>query len=451
MGTTYTCPMHPQVRQIGPGNCPICGMALEPEMPNEYGHERETRNVEWKFRVALALTLPVVIIAMVPHILDLHLPQSTARILRAGELLLSIPVVSWIALDYYRRGWTGVVNRSPNMYTLIGLGVIVAFFYSIAATTLPQLFPPAMRDAHGMVGVYFEVASAIIVLVLLGEWLELRARGRTGEAIQHLLGLAPRLAHRIKVDNTEEEVPLAHVRVGDHLRVRPGEKIPVDGRIVEGKSSIDESMITGEPMPADKSRGDAVVGATVNQAGSLIILAERVGADTLLAQIVALVAQAQRSRAPLQRLADKVAKWFVPSVVGISMVTFITWWLIGPEPRLAYAIVNAVAVLIIACPCALGLATPISIMVATGRGAQLGVLFRDAQAIEALRSVDTLLLDKTGTITVGRPIFDRVISTGSFSERHVLGWAAGSTGPVSIRWRGRSLRPRKSGVSKQRM
>ena len=424
-GTIYTCPMHPEVRQVGPGNCPICGMALEPEMPSEQEDDTELRRVRRKFWIALALTAPVVGMAMLPHLLDLQLSLATARLMRGAELLLSAPVVLWAALDYYRRGWMGVVNRSPNMYTLIGLGVIVAFAYSLFATFLPEAFPREMLDEHGMVGVYFEVASAIIALVLLGEWLELRARGRTSAAIRQLLGLAPKSARRINADGTEEDIPLGHVHAGDRLRVRPGEKIPVDGRVVEGRSSVDESMLTGEPMPVDKGPGDGVVGATINQTGGLIIEAERVGADSLLSQIVSLVAQAQRSRAPLQKLADQVAKWFVPSVIAISVLTFIAWWLVGPEPRLAYALVNAVAVLIIACPCALGLATPISIMVASGRGAQLGVLFRDAQAIENLRKVDTLVLDKTGTITVGKPAFDRVISLEGFTEEQVLSWAAG--------------------------
>lgn len=424
-GTIYTCPMHPEVRQVGPGNCPICGMALEPEMPTEHEDDTELRHVRRKFWISLALTLPVVGIAMLPHLLDLHLSLAGARVLRGAELLLSTPVVLWAALDYYRRGWMGVVNRSPNMYTLIGLGVIVAFAYSIVATPFPQVFPPEMRDDHGMVGVYFEVASAIIALVLLGEWLELRARGRTSAAIRQLLGLAPKSARRVNPDGTEGDVPLGHVHAGDRLRVRPGEKIPVDGRVIEGRSSVDESMLTGEPMPVDKAPGDRVAGATINQTGSLIIEAERVGADSLLSQIVSLVAQAQRSRAPLQKLADQVAKWFVPAVIVISVLTFIAWWLLGPEPKLAYALVNAVAVLIIACPCALGLATPISIMVASGRGAQLGVLFRDAQAIEDLRKVDTLVLDKTGTITVGKPTFDRVIGVNGFSEEQILSWAAG--------------------------
>lgn len=424
-GAIYTCPMHPEIRQVGPGNCPICGMALEPEMPSEHEDDSELRSVQKKFWIALALTLPVVAIAMLPHLLDLHLSNVAARWLRGIELVFSAPVVLWAALDYYRRGWMGVVNRSPNMYTLIGLGVAVAFLYSIVATVSPQAFPSEMRDEHGMVGVYFEVASAIIALVLLGEWLELRARGRTSAAIRQLLGLAPKTARRVNDDGTEEDVPLGHVHAGERLRVRPGEKIPVDGKVAEGGSSIDESMLTGEPMPVDKGPGDRVVGATINQTGSLIIVAERVGADSLLSQIVSLVAQAQRSRAPLQRLADQVAKWFVPSVIVISILTFIAWWLVGPEPKLAYAVVNAVAVLIIACPCALGLATPISIMVASGRGAQLGVLFRDAQAIEELRKVDTLVLDKTGTITVGKPAYDRTIAADGFSEEQVLSWAAG--------------------------
>ncbi|HET9445156.1 MAG TPA: copper-translocating P-type ATPase [Steroidobacteraceae bacterium] len=416
--------MHPQIRQPGPGNCPICGMALEPEVPSEHEDDSEILRVRNKFWIALALSAPVVLIAMLPHLFDLGLSGAAAHWLRRAELILAAPVVLWAALDYYRRGWMGVVNRSPNMYTLIGLGVIVAFGYSVVATFLPQLFPADMRDSHGMVGVYFEVASAIVALVLLGEWLELRARGRTSAAIRQLLQLAPKTARRVNDDGSEEDVPLGHVHAGHRLRVRPGEKIPVDGRVIEGTSSVDESMLTGEPMPVDKTVGDRVVGGSVNQTGSMIVVAERVGAASLLSQIVALVAQAQRSRAPSQRLADEVAKWFVPAVIVIAIVTFVVWWLVGPEPRLAYATVNAVAVLIIACPCALGLATPISIMVASGRGAQLGVLFRDAQAIENLRTVDTLVLDKTGTITMGKPAYDRTIAVNGFSEQQVLTWAA---------------------------
>jgi Cu+-exporting ATPase len=423
--TIYTCPMHPEIRQIGPGNCPKCGMALEPEMPSEHVDDSELRTVQRKFWIALALTVPVVIIAMAPHMLDLGISHSTASLLRTIEMLLSAPVVLWAAADYYKRGWLGVVNRAPNMYTLIGLGICIAFTYSLIATLLPNLFPAELRDDHGMVGVYYEVASSIVTLVLLGEWLELRARGRTSAAIRQLLGLAPKTARRIDTDGTEHDVPLSHVHAMDKLRVRPGEKIPVDGRVIDGNSSVDESMLTGEPMPVEKSPGDSVTGATINQTGSLIVQAERVGADSLLSQIVTLVAQAQRSRAPLQRLADRVAAWFVPAVIIIAMVTFAAWWFVGPEPRLAYALVNAVAVLIIACPCALGLATPISIMVASGRGAQQGVLFRDAQAIENLRNIDTLVLDKTGTITLGRPTLDRVIALNGYSESQVLAWAAG--------------------------
>ncbi|HEY4369139.1 MAG TPA: copper-translocating P-type ATPase [Steroidobacteraceae bacterium] len=417
--------MHPEVRQLGPGTCPKCGMALEPEMPSEHEDVSELNAVRKKFWIALAFTLPVVGIAMLPHLFHLETSRATSHLMRSAELLLSLPVILWAALDYYRRGWTGIVNRAANMYTLIGLGIAVAFAYSLIATIAPALFPTAMHDAHGMVGVYFEVAATIVTLVLLGEWLELRARGRTGVAIRQLLGLAPKHARRVNPDGTEEDVPLEQIRAGESLRVRPGDKIPVDGQVIEGRSSVDESMLTGEPMPVEKAAGDRVVGATINQTGTLVIVAQRVGAESLLAQIVALVAQAQRSRAPLQRLADRVAAWFVPTVVGIAALTFCVWWFIGPEPRLAYALVNAVAVLIIACPCALGLATPISIMVASGRGAQLGVLFRDAPAIENLRSVDTLVLDKTGTITVGRPSFDRVIAVNGFSEQQILSLAAG--------------------------
>jgi P-type Cu+ transporter len=424
-GTIYTCPMHPQIRQVGPGHCPICGMALEPEMPTEHEDATQINTVRRKFRFSVAFTIPVLVIAMLPHLIGMDVAQGTARALRGAELLLTAPVVLWAALDYYRRGWRGVVNHSPNMYTLIGLGVLVAFVFSLVATFAPQMFPAEMRDQHGMVGVYFEVASAIIALVLLGEWLELRARGRTSAAIRQLLGLAPKTARRVNEDGSEEDVPLEQVHAGERLRVRPGEKIPVDGRVLDGRSTVDESMLTGEPMPVDKAVDDRVVGATINQTGTLVIVAEHVGSESLLSQIVLLVAQAQRSRAPLQRLADQVAKWFVPSVIAISLLTFVVWWFAAPEPRFAYALVNAVAVLIIACPCALGLATPISIMVASGRGAQLGVLFRDAQAIESLRKVDTLVLDKTGTITVGKPVFDRVIAADGFSDEQILGWAAG--------------------------
>jgi Cu+-exporting ATPase len=424
-GTIYTCPMHPEVRQVGPGYCPKCGMALEPIAPTEDGDDRELRSVRRRFWIALALAIPVVIIAMVPHAFGISFAHGTARTLQLVELVLTTPIVLWAAADYYRRGWLGVVNRAPNMYTLIGLGVLVSFVFSVVATFAPGTFPPEMRDEHGMVGVYFESAAVIVALVLLGEWLELSARGRTSAAIRELLRLAPKTTRRILDDGREEDVPLEQVAVGDRVRVRPGEKIPVDGKVISGESSVDESMLTGEPLPVDKGPGDRVVGATVNQTGTLIIEAERVGADSLLSQIVALVSEAQRSRAPLQRLADRVSAWFVPSVIMIAVVTFIVWLSVGPEPRLAYAIVNAVAVLIIACPCALGLATPISIMVASGRGAQFGVLFRHAEAIETLRNVDTLVLDKTGTITLGRPTLREVIAREGFSEDAILALAAG--------------------------
>jgi Cu+-exporting ATPase len=424
-GTIYTCPMHPQIRQVGPGSCPICGMALEPLMPSAEEDDSEPRGVRRKFWFSFALSLPVVLIAMIPHLMDLHASGAGAWTLRALEFTLSLPVVAWAGLGYYRRGWLGVRSRSPNMYTLIGLGVLVAYLYSIAATLLPGSFPPEMHDSHGMVGVYFEVAAVIITLVLLGEWLELAARGRTSAAIRQLLGLAPKTARRVRADGTDEDVLLEAISVGDYVRVRPGEKIPVDGRVVDGRSSVDESMLTGEPLPVDKDSGDRVVGATVNQTGALVIEAERVGAESLLSQIVSLVAQAQRTRAPLQRLADRVALWFVPTVIFIALITFGVWWFTGPEPRLAYALVNAVAVLIIACPCALGLATPISIMVASGRGAQMGVLFRDAAAIEALREIDTLVIDKTGTLTEGKPTLDRVLAIAPWSDEQVLALAAG--------------------------
>lgn len=424
-GSMYTCPMHPQIRQLGPGSCPICGMALEPLMPTAKVDDSEIRQVRRKFWVSVVFAVPVTLVAMVPHLIGLRFSETTALVLRSIELLLSVPVVLWAAADYYRRGWLGVVNRTPNMYTLIGLGVIISFLYSLVATFAPRLFPAEMRDAHGMVGVYFEVATVIIALVLLGEWLELSARGRTSSAIRELLGLAPKTARRVANDGTEEDVSIESLLVGDQVRVRPGEKIPVDGVVLSGESSIDEAMLTGEPIPADKKAGDRVVGATVNQTGTLVIRAERVGAESMLSQIVALVAEAQRSQAPLQRLADRVSRWFVPLVIGISILTFALWWAVGPEPRLAYALVNAVAVLIIACPCALGLATPISIMVASGRGAQLGVLFRNAEAIETLREVDTLVVDKTGTLTVGHPSLRRVIALDSFAEADVLAFAAG--------------------------
>ena len=423
-GAIYTCPMHPEIRQVGPGSCPICGMALEPLMPSDAEDDSTLEAVKKKFWISAALSLPLVALAMVPHLLNLHLSDSTARLLRYFELALSAPVVFLAGVDYYQRGWNGVLSRTPNMYTLISLGVQVAYAFSLFASFAPAAFPPPMRDTHGMVGVYYEVAAVIIALVLMGEWLELSARGKTSAAIRQLLGLAPKIARRIRPDGIEEDVSLDQIQVGDRVRVRPGEKVPVDGHIEDGRSTFDESMITGEPMPVDKGPGDRVVGATINQTGSVVLVAEKVGADSLLSQIVNLVAQAQRSRAPLQRLADQVSAWFVPAVIVIAVLTFLVWWFVGPDPRLAYAIVNSVAVLIIACPCALGLATPISIMVASGRGAQMGVLFRDAQAIESLREIDTLVVDKTGTLTMGRPALHKVIVSGAWKEDELLAIAS---------------------------
>jgi Cu+-exporting ATPase len=422
-GTVYTCPMHPEVRRIGPGDCPKCGMALEPLLPTGED-DGELARVRRKALVAAALALPLLAIAMAPHFGAFHPGVAAAGLLRWAELLLAAPLVLWAGAAYYRRGWQGVRTGAPNMYTLIGLGVLVAFGYSLAATFAPQWFPPAMRDAHGRVGVYFEAAGVIVALALLGEWLELRARGRTSSAIRRLLDLAPANARRIRADGTEEDVPLDAVAVGDRLRVRPGEKVPVDGRVAEGHSSVDESMLSGEAMPVEKCAGDRVAGATVNGRGALIVVAERVGQDATLARIVARVAEAQRSRAPLQRLADRVAAVFVPAVVAIAALAFAAWLAVGPEPRLAHALVAAVAVLIVACPCALGLATPISIMVASGRGAEAGVLFRDAAALEALARVDTLALDKTGTLTEGRPRLTDVVAAGGFDESAVLRAAA---------------------------
>ena len=425
-GTFYTCPMHPEVQQVGPGLCPKCGMALEPMLPadGDEAENRELRVVRRKFWSSVAFALPLLLVAMVPHFIGMHFGATTAHTLRWIEFALSLPLVLWLGLDYYRRGWLGVTHRSPNMYTLIGLGVLVAFVYSVVATLAPALFPANLHDTHGMIGVYFEPAGVIVALVLLGEWLEVRARGKTSAAIHRLIDLAPRQARRLETNGAEHDVPIEQVHVGDTLRIRPGEKIPVDGVVLDGASSVDESMLSGEPVPVEKRAGERVTAGTVNGTGTLTMRAEKIGADTVLAQIVQLVGQAQRSRAPLQRLADRVSRVFVPAVVAIAIITAIVWLSIGPEPRIAYAIVNAVAVLIIACPCALGLATPISIMVASGRGAEHGVLFRDASAIEALAQVDTLVLDKTGTLTEGKPSLTDVVALDGFGEREVLRLAA---------------------------
>jgi Cu+-exporting ATPase len=422
----YTCPMHPQVRQIGPGSCPICGMALEPatatldEHPNE-----ELIDMSRRFWVSAALTAPLLLLAM-----GEYFPGPLARVGAAPwfpwlGLAFATPVVIWGAWPFFVRGWMSVVNRSLNMFTLIALGVSVAYIYSVVATVFPGWFPSSFRDDMGRVGVYFEVSATIVTLILLGQVLELRARSQTSSAIKKLLGMAAKTARRLGDDGKDEDVPLEAVRVGDRLRVRPGEKVPVDGVVLDGSSSVDESMVTGEPIPVEKRPGDRVVGATINGTGSLVIRAEKVGADTLLARIVAMVAEAQRSRAPIQKLADTVSAYFVPAVIAIAIATFVVWALVGPEPRMAHALVNAVAVLIIACPCALGLATPLSIMVATGKGATVGILFRNAEAIEVMRKVDTLVVDKTGTLTEGKPRLVSIIAIPGFTDQEILRVAAG--------------------------
>ena len=424
-GTIWTCPMHPEIRQDHPGNCPKCGMALEPLLPSLDGDDGgELAHLARRFWICVALSLPVFAVAMGPHLFGLHPPAPWDVLATWTEALLGSIVVLWGGASFFARGWRSLRPWSPNMYTLIALGTGVAWIYSVIAFAAPGLFPPAFRGADGRVAVYFEAAAVIVTLVLLGDFLELRARRRTGAALQALLGLAPKIAHRVGADGREADVPLEQVQVGDTLRVRPGEKIPVDGVMLEGASSVDESMLTGEPLPVDKRAGDRVTGATVNQTGSLLLRADKVGADTLLAQIVGLVAQAQRSKAPLQRVADRVAAWFVPAVLVVAVLAFVVWAWFGPDPRYVNALIAAVAVLIIACPCALGLATPISIMVATGRGAQAGVLFRDAAAIEALREVDTLVVDKTGTLTEGKPALREVVAFGAFDRAGTLALAA---------------------------
>jgi len=410
-GAEYTCPMDPEVRQIGPGSCPKCGMALEPVvMTLEEGDNPELRGMTRRLTVSAVLSIPVLAAAM----------TVSGRGWTWFELILSTPVVLWGGWPFFVRGWQSLVNRHLNMFTLIGLGVSVAYGYSLIAALFPGIFPDSFRDPSGGVAVYFEAGAAIVTLVLLGQVLELRARSRTGAAIKALLGLAPKTARIIRADGSESDIPLDHVRVGHRLRVRPGEKVPVDGVVLEGSSSVDESMLSGEPIPVEKKPGDAVTGATVNGNGALIVRAQKVGADTVLAQIVRMVTEAQRSRAPIQKLADVAAGYFVPVVVGIAILTFAIWAIAGPAPRMAHALVNAVAVLIIACPCALGLATPMSIMVATGKGATMGVLFRNAEAIEILRKVDTVVVDKTGTLTEGKPELAAVKAAEGFDETRLL-------------------------------
>jgi Cu+-exporting ATPase len=422
----YTCPMHPEIIRDGPGSCPICGMALEPLMASlEEEENTELADMTRRFRVAVILTVPVLIFGMSELIPAQPLQQIfSMRTLAWLQFVLASPVVLWAGWPFFVRAWQSIVYRSLNMFTLIGLGVAVGYVFSVIAILVPAIFPASFRDAHGNVPVYFEAAAVIVTLVLLGQVLELRARSQTGTAIKALLGLAPKTARRLRQDGQEEDVPLDKVHVGDRLRVRPGEKIPVDGLVLEGSSTVDESMITGEPIPVEKHAKERVVGATVNGTGSFVMRAERVGSETLLAQIVQMVAEAQRSRAQIQKLADVVSSYFVPAVVLIAAVTFAVWSILGPEPRMAHGLVNAVAVLIIACPCALGLATPMSIMVATGKAALNGILFKNAEAIEVMRKVDTLVVDKTGTLTEGKPRIQSVVPTSDTDEQTLLRLAA---------------------------
>ena len=418
--TIYTCPMHPEIRQNHPGNCPKCGMTLEPETPTlDEGENPELVDFTRRFIWTLPLTIVVTVLAMAGHRLQWFEMATQSWI----EFALSVPIVLWAGWPFFVRAVQSVVNRSPNMWTIIGLGTSAAFIYSVVATVAPGVFPSAFVSM-GRVAVYFEAAAVIISLTLLGQILELKARSQTSAAIKSLLGLAPKTARRIDAAGAEEDIPLAHVHVGDTLRVRPGEKVPVDGVVIEGSSAVDESMLTGEPLPVTKRPGDKLIGATLNTNGAIVMRSERVGSQTVLASIVQMVLQAQRSRAPMQRMADQVARYFVVTVISIALLTFVVWGLVGPEPSWVYGLINAVAVLIIACPCALGLATPMSIMVATGKAATQGVLFRDAAAIENFRKVDTLIVDKTGTLTEGKPTFERAVAAPGFTEEDVLRLAA---------------------------
>src|SRR5512132_2376378 len=423
-GTVYTCPMHPEVRQTGPGSCPICGMALEPVMATaDAGSSPELVDMTRRFWIGLVLTVPVFVLEMGGHLLGLThaVGQQTSNWL---QLVLATPVVLWAGWPFFVRCWLSLVTRRLNMFTLIALGTGAAWIYSMAATLAPGVFPDALRGPDGAIPVYFEAAAVITVLVLLGQVLELRAREATSGAIRSLLDLAPKTARRIRPDGSEEEVNLDLIQVGDRLRVRPGEKVPVDGTVIDGRSSVDESMVTGESMPVTKTVGARAIGGTINQTGALVIRADKVGRDTMLARIVQMVADAQRSRAPIQRLADQVSGWFVPAVIGVALLAFLAWMVFGPEPRFSFALVVAVAVLIIACPCALGLATPMSIMVGVGRGAQAGVLIKNAEALERLERVDTLVVDKTGTLTEGKPAVTAIVPAARFDEAEILRLAA---------------------------
>ena len=424
-GTRYTCPMHPQIRRVGPGTCPICGMALEPAADTaENGPSPERADMSRRFWVGLSLALPVFVLEMGGHLIPSLMMIVSRHASNWIQCALATPVVLWAGWPFFVRGWTSIVTRQLNMFTLIAMGVGVAWSYSMAAVFAPSLFPPAFRDASGAVPVYFEAAAVITVLVLLGQVLELRARERTGGAIRALLNLAPKTARRVKDDGTDEDVTLDLIHIGDRLRVRPGEKVPVDGELIEGRVSIDESLVTGESMPVTKAAGAKVIAGSINRTGSFVMWAEKIGADTLLSRIVQMVAEAQRSRAPIQRMADQVSAWFVPAVIAAAAAAFAIWAILGPQPRFAYGLVAAVSVLIIACPCALGLATPMSIMVGVGRGAQAGVLIKNAEALERFEKIDTLVIDKTGTLTEGRPAVTTIQTVDGFDEGELLRLAA---------------------------
>ncbi len=423
-GTIYTCPMHPQIRQIGPGNCPICGMALEPEIATgQEGPSQELRDLAWRFWIGLALSVPVVALEMGGHLpgLDRLISGRTSNWL---QMILATPVVIWAGWPFFVRGWNSLLARSLNMFTLIAMGTGIAWIYSVVATLAPGVFPHAFQEHDGSVAVYFEAAAVITVLVLLGQVLELRAREQTSGAIRALLNLAPATARRIRNNGSDEEIALGHVRVGDRLRVRPGDKVPLDGEVLDGRSNVDESMVTGEPLPVAKAAGAKVIGGTLNGQGSFVMRADKIGADTMLAQIVQMVAKAQRSRAPMQRLADVVSSWFVPAVVLTAVLAFIAWAMWGPEPSMGYGLIAAVSVLIIACPCALGLATPMSIMVGVGRGAEAGVLIKNAEALERMEKVDVLVVDKTGTLTEGKPKVTAIRPASGIAEDELLRLAA---------------------------
>jgi Cu+-exporting ATPase len=421
-GTIYTCPMHPEIRQVGPGACPICGMALEPELVSlDSGPNPELLDMTRRFWIAVALTIPILFLEMVPHLTGINFVD--AKYNGPLQFLLATPIVLWAGWPFFQRGWASLVSRNLNMFTLIAMGTGVAWLYSVVALFVPSIFPAAFRDHHGNVALYFEAAAVITALVLLGQVLELRAREQTSGAIKALLGLAPKQARKLNDDGTEEDIAVDAIVVGDKLRVRPGEKIPVDGVVLEGHCTIDESMVTGESMPVTKAKGAKLIAGTVNQSGGLMMRAEKVGRDTMLSQIVQMVAQAQRSAAPIQRLADRVSAWFVPLVILAAVLAFVAWVIFGPEPRYGYGLVAAVTVLIIACPCALGLATPMSIMVGVGRGAQMGVLVKNAAALERLERVDTLVIDKTGTLTEGKPKLTKIVSN-AFNENELLRLAA---------------------------